>query len=67
MVIYGVALLAACMLVGKLIGEVIGIAIGVDSNVGGVGLAMLLLVFVVLFIQIRPQGVVAVKSRQLDA
>lgn len=28
---------------------------------------MLLLVFVVLFIQIRPQGVVAVKSRQLDA
>jgi urea transport system permease protein len=28
---------------------------------------MLLLVFVILFIQIRPQGVVAVKSRQLDA
>ncbi|ROO23150.1 malonate transporter [Salinisphaera orenii MK-B5] len=51
MVIYGVALLAACMLVGKLIGEVIGIAIGVDSNVGGVGLAMLLLVFVVYRMQ----------------
>lgn len=28
---------------------------------------MLLLVFVILFIQVRPQGVVAVKSRQLDA
>jgi urea transport system permease protein len=28
---------------------------------------MLLLVFVILFIQIRPQGVVAMKSRQLDA
>lgn len=28
---------------------------------------MLLLVFVVLFIQFRPQGVVAVKTRQLDA
>lgn len=28
---------------------------------------MLMLVFVILFIQIRPQGVVAVKSRQLDA
>lgn len=28
---------------------------------------MLLLVFVILFIQIRPQGVVTVKSRQLDA
>jgi len=28
---------------------------------------MLLLVFVILFIQVRPQGVVAVKTRQLDA
>jgi urea transport system permease protein len=28
---------------------------------------MLLLVFVVLFIQIRPQGVVAPRTRQLDA
>lgn len=28
---------------------------------------MLMLLFVILFIQIRPQGVVAVKSRQLDA
>lgn len=28
---------------------------------------MLMLVFVILFIQIRPQGVVAAKSRQLDA
>jgi urea transport system permease protein len=28
---------------------------------------MLLLIFVVLFIQIRPQGVVSVKSRALDA
>lgn len=51
MIIYGVALLAACMLVGNLIGEGIGMAIGVDSNVGGVGLAMLLLVFVVYRLQ----------------
>lgn len=28
---------------------------------------MLLLVFVILFIQVRPQGVIAVKTRQLDA
>ena len=45
MIIYGVALLAACMLAGNIIGELIGMAIGVSSNVGGVGLAMLLLVF----------------------
>ena len=51
MIIYGVGLLAACMLVGKLIGELIGMAIGVDSNVGGVGLAMLLLVFMVYRLQ----------------
>lgn len=51
MIIYGVGLLAACMLVGKLVGELIGIAIGVDSNVGGVGLAMLLLVFMVYRLQ----------------
>jgi len=51
MIIYGVALLAACMLVGNLLGEAIGMVIGVDSNVGGVGLAMLLLVFVVYRLQ----------------
>ncbi|MES1925632.1 malonate transporter subunit MadL [Salinisphaera sp. T31B1] len=51
MIIYGVALLAACMLAGNVIGELIGAAIGVDSNVGGVGLAMLLLVFVVYRLQ----------------
>ena len=51
MIIYGVALLAACMLAGNVIGELIGLAIGVDSNVGGVGIAMLLLVFVVYRLQ----------------
>jgi malonate transporter MadL subunit len=51
MIIYGVALLAACMLAGNIIGELVGMAIGVSSNVGGVGLAMLLLVFVVYRLQ----------------
>lgn len=44
MVIYGVALLSACMLVGVFIGDLLGKAIGVQANVGGVGIAMLLLV-----------------------
>jgi malonate transporter MadL subunit len=44
MVIYGVALLSACLLIGLYIGELLGLAIGVEANVGGVGIAMLLLI-----------------------
>lgn len=45
MVIYGVALLSFCMLVGVFTGDVLGDLIGVQANVGGVGIAMLLLIF----------------------
>ena len=45
MVIYGVALLSFCMLVGAFVGDVLGEWIGVQANVGGVGIAMLLLIF----------------------
>lgn len=45
MVIYGVALLAFCMLVGVFVGDVLGDLIGVQANVGGVGIAMLLLIY----------------------
>ena len=44
MVIYGVALLSACMLVGVFVGDLLGKVIGVQANVGGVGIAMILLV-----------------------
>lgn len=44
MVIYGVALLAFCSLVGLFLGEVLGAVLGVKANVGGVGIAMLLLI-----------------------
>lgn len=44
MVIYGVALLSLCMLVGVWVGDVLGNLIGVGANVGGVGIAMLLLI-----------------------
>ena len=43
MVIYGVALLSFCMLVGVFVGDLLGEAMGVQANVGGVGIAMLLL------------------------
>lgn len=44
MVIYGVALLAGCMLAGLFLGELLGRAIGIEANVGGVGIAMIFLI-----------------------
>ena len=44
MIIYGTALLAVCHLLGIIIGDLLGHALGVQSNVGGVGIAMLLLI-----------------------
>ena len=44
MMIHGVALLAACFLVGRVLGEYLGIWIGIDANVGGVGFSMVLLI-----------------------
>ena len=46
MVIYGVALLAACYLTGVFLGDLLGAVIGVQANVGGVGIAMLMLILV---------------------
>ncbi len=44
MIIYGVAILALCTVLGAFLGDLLGVAIGVKANVGGVGIAMLLLV-----------------------
>jgi malonate transporter MadL subunit len=44
MIVYGVALLSACLILGMLIGEALGVMLGVEANVGGVGIAMLFLV-----------------------
>ena len=46
MAIYGTALLSICLLVGLIIGKLLGILLGVDANVGGVGIAMLMLILV---------------------
>jgi malonate transporter MadL subunit len=46
LVIYGVALLAGCFLSGVFLGDLLGAALGVDANVGGVGIAMLLLILI---------------------
>ena len=45
MIVYGVAMLSVCLILGMLIGESLGVALNVEANVGGVGIAMLFLVF----------------------
>ena len=44
--IYGVALLSGCMLVGSYVGSVLGFLTGINKDVGGIGFAMLLLLVV---------------------
>jgi len=46
MAIYGTALLSGCLLVGLLIGRALGWLVGLKANIGGVGIAMLLLILV---------------------
>jgi malonate transporter MadL subunit len=53
MIIYGTALLAICHLLGIFLGDLLGQALGVKTNVGGVGIAMLLLIFARLYMHKR--------------
>lgn len=60
MTIYGVALLALCTLLGAYFGDALGVALGVKANVGGVGIAMVLLVTARFFLSRKgatPEGV----------
>ena len=54
MIIYGTAVLAACLIAGMIIGDALGALLHVDSNVGGVGFAMLMLI--VLTDRLRRNG-----------
>lgn len=42
--IYGVATLAGCYLLGKILGTALGIATEIDSDIGGVGFGILLMI-----------------------
>ena len=44
--IYSLVTLALCMLLGKYIGTCLGTVVGIHADVGGVGFAILLLLFV---------------------
>jgi malonate transporter MadL subunit len=43
-IIYGTALLALCHLLGIFLGDLLGALLGAKTNVGGVGIAMILLI-----------------------
>ncbi|MGB5170480.1 malonate transporter subunit MadL [Eudoraea sp.] len=51
MKIYGVALLAACFLLGKILGNLLGSLINIDSDIGGVGFAMFLLMLSSIYLR----------------
>jgi malonate transporter MadL subunit len=53
MTISGVALLAICTLIGVFLGDLLGVALGVKANVGGVGIAMILLIAARLWLGAR--------------
>ena len=44
--VYSLVTLALCMLLGKYIGTLLGTAVGIGADVGGVGFAIVLLLFV---------------------
>lgn len=53
MIIYGTALLAVCHLLGIFLGDLLGALLGVKTNVGGVGIAMILLICARLWLHKR--------------
>lgn len=62
MIIYGVGLLALCTLVGVIAGDLLGVLLGVKSNVGGVGIAMILLICIRLWMEKR--GMMTVETEK---
>jgi len=46
MVIYGVALLSGCYLAGQIFGILLGNLLNINTNVGGVGFAMIFLILI---------------------
>jgi len=53
LVIFGVTILAICLLLGVFFGDLLGILLGIDANIGGVGIAMLMLVLVIDYLKKR--------------
>ncbi|HVJ42163.1 MAG TPA: malonate transporter subunit MadL [Dongiaceae bacterium] len=62
MMISGVALLAICTLLGAFLGDALGVLLGVKANVGGVGIAMMLLIAARLWLARRGRLTVGAKA-----
>lgn len=62
MAIYGTALLSFCLLLGLLAGKLLGRMLGMDGNIGGVGIAMLLLIL--LTDRLKREGALAEPSEK---
>lgn len=46
MIIYGIALVSFCIIVGEFVGLFLGQLIGINIDVGGIGIAMILLIII---------------------
>ncbi|MDK2871291.1 MAG: hypothetical protein PWQ16_643 [bacterium] len=53
MEIFGLGILGGCMILGLFVGNLLGRLIGLNSNVGGVGFAMLFLVFLTNYLELK--------------
>ncbi len=62
MILYGTAALAICMLIGQVLGNLLGELVGIDADIGGVGFAMVLLIFVTSWL--RSKGLLPAPTRQ---
>ncbi|UTV99752.1 malonate transporter subunit MadL [Marinomonas rhizomae] len=62
MIIYGVALLSICTLAGISIGQILGHLMGLPANVGGVGIAMILLILISSYL--NKKGYIDAKTEQ---
>ena len=62
MIIYGVTLLAVCTLTGISLGQILGNLLGIPANVGGVGIAMILLILAGSYFHKR--GLIDAKTEQ---
>ena len=62
MILYGTAALAICMLIGQILGTFLGNLMGVDADIGGVGFAMVMLIFVTGWL--RKKGLMPEPTKQ---
>ena len=56
MEIFGLGIIGACMFIGSFIGRFLGAALGLDSDVGGVGFAMVLIVALCAYLEKTGKG-----------